>query len=49
MPDIYDLFCAYVHEFETYLVSSCLTLYIFHEFYVHVTVHRDKFPYNKTN
>jgi hypothetical protein len=20
-----------------------------HEFYIHVTVHRDKFPYNKTN
>jgi hypothetical protein len=43
MPDIYDLFCIYVHEFETYVVPPCQILYILYEFYVYVTVHRDKF------
>jgi len=42
MPDIYDLFCIYVHEFETYLVSPCHNLYILYEIYVYVTVYRDK-------
>jgi len=28
MSDIYNLFFIYVHEFETYLLSPCLTLYV---------------------